>query len=826
MAIRKSNQITFTEQKKIVEIKEWYLATNLDADVTRDTDGWTESVQQADAVNRYLWNYEEVVYSIGESEKSLPVIIGTYGSVSDIVNYYAITENLIPPDPNGSAWETDFSKISEKLSSENKYLWNYEIIIYADGSTSEPHPAIIGVYGDSGKDAISFKIYSPDGFEFIDDVDEENRLETITLQLSSFKGNEPLTGCVYTWYWWNPNYIAYEEVEVTAETTGEYWIFENETFVPKMLPNDYVSDITYYTTKEEAKYIEILTTTNTFFEVNINDEYAFANLKCEMTFDENDGDTYIDYVTLTKRVDIYNASINFFEGMNVFSPGKDYLVAYVELYKNGKIEETLQTTNYYSEPVVLYAVDESVNETTVGIYYILENNAYIQKNLPDDGYDSTEIYYMRVSNNELNNNKIIIETTYKPELYIEATSIDETTYGEYYVLEDGEYVKKNLPDDGYDETLTYYVYTGYDMNDEFLSYFIYSTEGDYNIVLGGYNFESEQWSVVDRSTKYVYTSNSTTLDEISNIFVISKSDIVRSKDVSVYVYKNILQEIDEEIVNENSFIATTKATIVDLNDTIVSGSEPENPYEGQLWLDTDTNTLHVYTNGEWSESIKQADGKAVYTSQPASYKAGDLWVVEKDFEFYIEASVTSETAGEYFIKQDEEFVSVTLPDNYDENVIYYTSVKFDEGALLRATDDSMEFNASHWNDAMLAVTQTVNNVAQYFGFSIEDGLRIGQTDNKFYVNINARRMGFYYDGDIEKEEVNTELGDNEVVYIGTNSARIRNLVVEGSADFNSEITVDSQISIVNIHGTETTNAGFNFRIEPNGSLSLVRVEVE
>ena len=127
---------------------------------------------------------------------------------------------------------------------------------------------------------------------------------------------------------------------------------------------------------------------------------------------------------------------------------------------------------------------------------------------------------------------------------------------------------------------------------------------------------------------------------------------------------------------------------------------------------------------------------------------------------------------------------------------------------------------------MLAVTQTVNNVAQYFGFSIEDGLRIGQTDNKFYVNINARRMGFYYDGDIEKEEVNTELGDNEVVYIGTNSARIRNLVVEGSADFNSEITVDSQISIVNIHGTETTNAGFNFRIEPNGSLSLVRVEVE
>ena len=33
MAIKVSNQITFTEQKKILKIQEWYLATNYRDDV-------------------------------------------------------------------------------------------------------------------------------------------------------------------------------------------------------------------------------------------------------------------------------------------------------------------------------------------------------------------------------------------------------------------------------------------------------------------------------------------------------------------------------------------------------------------------------------------------------------------------------------------------------------------------------------------------------------------------------------------------------------------------------------------------------------------------
>ena len=83
MAIKASNQITFTEQKKILEIKEWYLATDQSIGVTLEASGWTEEVQVINETNKYLWNYEEVVYSIGSSDKSEPIIIGFYGKGTD-----------------------------------------------------------------------------------------------------------------------------------------------------------------------------------------------------------------------------------------------------------------------------------------------------------------------------------------------------------------------------------------------------------------------------------------------------------------------------------------------------------------------------------------------------------------------------------------------------------------------------------------------------------------------------------------------------------------------------------------------------------------------
>lgn len=82
MAKKVSNQIVFTEQKKIIQIKEWYLATDVNSGVTTDKSiwNWTEEVQTMDGVNKYLWNYEEIFYSIGEPDISNPAVIGVYAT--------------------------------------------------------------------------------------------------------------------------------------------------------------------------------------------------------------------------------------------------------------------------------------------------------------------------------------------------------------------------------------------------------------------------------------------------------------------------------------------------------------------------------------------------------------------------------------------------------------------------------------------------------------------------------------------------------------------------------------------------------------------------
>lgn len=60
-------------------ITNYYLATASASGVTTSTSGWTTTVQTLTATNKYLWNYEVVTYTNGNSYTSTPVIIGAYG---------------------------------------------------------------------------------------------------------------------------------------------------------------------------------------------------------------------------------------------------------------------------------------------------------------------------------------------------------------------------------------------------------------------------------------------------------------------------------------------------------------------------------------------------------------------------------------------------------------------------------------------------------------------------------------------------------------------------------------------------------------------------
>lgn len=67
----------------IKTITEYYLATSASSGVTRQTSGWTTSVQSISSSKKYLWNYECIEFSDNTFHYTDPVVIGVYGDKGD-----------------------------------------------------------------------------------------------------------------------------------------------------------------------------------------------------------------------------------------------------------------------------------------------------------------------------------------------------------------------------------------------------------------------------------------------------------------------------------------------------------------------------------------------------------------------------------------------------------------------------------------------------------------------------------------------------------------------------------------------------------------------
>lgn len=605
-------------------------------------DGWTDDPQGVSIHNQY--EYVVQIKTIGEeSIASEPSLWAKYGEdgvgISTVKNYYLVTQEAVLPDT--PTWEDS----APALSPTNKYLWNYEEIIYTNGESIPTDPAIIGVYGDSGTDAVDFQIYSVDGFQF------SSNLTTIELNTIAFQGGSKIddSQVSYQWKWWNSE-----------------------------------SDL-------DDKYEDIPDATSPTLTISIDSIYAFVSIKCEM---EYDGIIYEDYVSLTQATVVYTAVAKFFDGNNTITSDEEYLVVYVELYKDNNPEEQLYADDIYISDI-----------------------------------------------NEVNDNIITTDVS-------------------------GTYV------------------------DGSLMYFVCKTASDdsveYDVVLGKY--ESSEWHIV--TNNYIY-KNDLFENTTAPIVFISKENITRSITINFEVYNN------------DNIIARTNAMVLDLNDPTISSTAPADPKEGQLWLDTSVSpsVLKMWDGTEWVNSGYQ-NGNVVYTSKPVNgYSEGDLWILESEWDQYIAAdNITSETSGTYWvISTDEdgnsEYVSVTLPDDYTDETVYYNRTTYGEGTMLKAEEDSDVFVDSHWVDVDAEGTEQKKNIKQYFLFSADTGLRIGQSDDLFYVNISSTEMGFYdaTNGTAQK-----------VVSISNQSATIKNLTVEEGARFNCEVQFGN----------------FILKTESNGSLSL------
>lgn len=64
----------------ITGVVNWYLAHPNSTGVTTSTSGWTTAIQTPTSFKKYLWNYEVISYSSGDSTTTDPIIIGNYAS--------------------------------------------------------------------------------------------------------------------------------------------------------------------------------------------------------------------------------------------------------------------------------------------------------------------------------------------------------------------------------------------------------------------------------------------------------------------------------------------------------------------------------------------------------------------------------------------------------------------------------------------------------------------------------------------------------------------------------------------------------------------------
>ncbi len=225
--------------------------------------------------------------------------------------------------------------------------------------------------------------------------------------------------------------------------------------------------------------------------------------------------------------------------------------------------------------------------------------------------------------------------------------------------------------------------------------------------------------------------------------------------------------------------------------TIRIGEQPDGTYAFEVKEDGSVvmgggSTIGGSTVDEVINAALYSNNTTTYTSQPSTYKIGDLWLL-----------ASGETCG-----------------------------TFAEGNLLKAivSVEDGTFDEVHWIDAMENTTTVVGNIKETFTWD-DDGIQVAKkvpTANgvatPFYVHIDSERMGFH-----SQTISNNIVKDVEVVHIGNNSATIQNATFEGGdgTTFNTDIHINDNANFnasINIYNEE--KVGFAWQVEDDGSLSL------
>lgn len=137
-----------------------------DSNTKAPTGTWSPNIPSV-TVGKYLWTRTVFTYSDNTISTSYGIssmgakgdqgIPGTNGqngkSIGSVINYYLATNANTGVTASTSGWTTTV----QSVSTSKKYLWNYEIVKYTDGTiASTTAPCVIGSYGDTGEAGKNF----------------------------------------------------------------------------------------------------------------------------------------------------------------------------------------------------------------------------------------------------------------------------------------------------------------------------------------------------------------------------------------------------------------------------------------------------------------------------------------------------------------------------------------------------------------------------------------------------------------------------------------------------------------------------------------------
>lgn len=91
----------------IKSVTKYYLASERNTGITTSTYGWTTTIQTMTETKKYLWSYETIAYTDGNSTKTTPVIIGVRGDNGETGDSGIIISPTAPENPKvGQLWQT------------------------------------------------------------------------------------------------------------------------------------------------------------------------------------------------------------------------------------------------------------------------------------------------------------------------------------------------------------------------------------------------------------------------------------------------------------------------------------------------------------------------------------------------------------------------------------------------------------------------------------------------------------------------------------------------------------------------------------------------